>query len=143
VINELANTVTAFRWDGSKGTLQEIETVSTLPKDFQGTSYTAEVLVHPSGEWLFGSNRGHDSISVFRIDTQTGKLTAVGQFRDGIRWPRNFNIDPSGRFVLVASEHGDNIVIFELNPKTGELKRTAVEENVPTPVCLKFVPVAA
>jgi 6-phosphogluconolactonase len=143
VINELANTVTAFRWDGSQGTLQEIETVSTLPKDFQGTSYTAEVLVHPSGEWLFGSNRGHDSISVFRIDTQTGKLTGVGQFRDGIRWPRNFNIDPSGRFVLVASEHGDNIVIFELNPKTGELKRTAVEENVPTPVCLKFVPVAA
>ncbi len=143
VINELANTVTAFHWDGSKGTLQEIETVNTLPKDFQGTSYTAEVLVHPNGEWLLGSNRGHDSISVFRIDTRTGKLEAVGQFRNGIRWPRNFNIDPSGRFVLVASEHGDSIVIFELNPKTGELKKVAVEENVPTPVCLKFVPVAA
>lgn len=143
VINELANTVTAFHWDASQGVLREIQTISTLPQDFSGTSYTAEVLVHPSGQWLFGSNRGHDSLSVFCVDTSSGKLTLVGIVSDGIRWPRNFNIDPSGRFVLVASERGDNIVVFELNAKTGELKRLASEENVPTPVCLKFVPIAA
>ncbi|MCS7166067.1 MAG: lactonase family protein [Gemmatales bacterium] len=142
VINELANTVTAFVWDSKKGQLTEIQTVSTLPKDFQGTSYTAEILVHPGGEWLFGSNRGHDSISVFRIDKQSGKLELVSHATKGIRWPRNFNIDPSGRFVLVASERADNLVIFELDYKNGVLTPVSVESDVPTPVCLKFVPIS-
>lgn len=142
VINELANTVTAFAWDPDKGSLSEIQTIKTLPGDFQGTSYTAEILVHPSGEWLFGSNRGHDSISVFRVESKSGKLELVSHAKEGIRWPRNFNIDPSGRFVLVASERGDNIVVFELNTKKGELVCSHIEEGVPTPVCLKFVPIA-
>ncbi|GBD36365.1 6-phosphogluconolactonase [bacterium HR36] len=142
MINELANTVTAFAWDAEKGTLSEIQTLSTLPPDFQGTSYTAEILVHPSGEWLFGSNRGHDSISVFRVDTKSGRLELKSHARQGIRWPRNFNIDPSGKYVLVASERGDNIVVFELNTKQGELVPVGIESEVPTPVCLKFVPVA-
>jgi 6-phosphogluconolactonase len=143
VINELANTVTAFSWDSHRGVLTEIQTISTLPKDYTGTSYTAEILVHPNGEWLFGSNRGHDSLAVFHVDTSSGKLDLVGHASKGIRWPRNFNIDPSGQFVLVASERGDNIVVFELNSKTGALSPVAIEEGVPTPVCLKFVPVLA
>src|SRR5262249_32745422 len=78
VINELHNTVTAFRYDADKGTLTKIQTISTLPKDFTGRSYTAEVVVHPSGKFLYGSNRGHDSIAVFRINPECGKMTAAG-----------------------------------------------------------------
>ncbi|MCS7017111.1 MAG: lactonase family protein [Gemmatales bacterium] len=143
VINELANTVTAFTWDPNKGTLTEIQTISTLPRDFTGTSYTSEIVVHPSGEWLLGSNRGHDSISLFRVNASSGKLELVSHATKGIRWPRNFNIDPSGRFVLVASERADNIVVFELDTKQGVLIPVSIETNVPTPVCLKFVPIPA
>lgn len=141
VINELGNTVTAFTYNSERGTLQEIQSITTLPKDFNGTSYTAEVVVHPSGRFLYGSNRGHDSLAVFTIDTNTGKLIAVGHQPTGGKTPRNFAIDPSGTFLLAENMESGTIVVFRIDPKTGELKPTGQKLDVPSPVCVRMVKV--
>ncbi|HEX2972738.1 MAG TPA: lactonase family protein [Tepidisphaeraceae bacterium] len=98
VINELASTVTAFTYDAKLGRLTPMQTLPTLPADFKGENATAEVQIHPSGKFLYGSNRSHDSLAIFALDPQTGKLTAIGHQSTQGRWPRNFTIDPSGRF---------------------------------------------
>jgi 6-phosphogluconolactonase len=140
VINELHNTIITFSYDAEKGTLTKKQTIPTLPKDFTGTSHTAEVVVHPSGKFLYGSNRGHDSIAVFTVNADNGELTAAGHQAENIKEPRNFNIDPSGKFCLVANQKADSIVVFAIDPKTGALKSTDIKVEVPVPVCVKFVP---
>ncbi len=140
VINELGNTVTAFSYDAKRGTLQTIQDITTLPADFKGASYTAEVVVHPSGKFLYGSNRGHDSLAIFRIDEKTGQLTPAGHQPTGGKFPRNFNIDPSGRFLLAANQDGDNLLVFRVDPATGALTPTGQEIKIPMPVCIKFAP---
>jgi 6-phosphogluconolactonase len=139
VISELDSTMSAFQYNEREGTLTLIDTVSTLPSDFSGTSYCADVHVSPSGEFLYGSNRGHNSIVVFAIDPRTGKLTLVEHVSTEGNWPRNFTIDPSGRFLLVANQRSDNVVVFSIDPSTGRLKPTGVNEPIPSPVCLKFL----
>jgi 6-phosphogluconolactonase len=139
VISELDSTMTAFAYNEREGTLTAIETVSTLPSYFSGTSYCADVHVSPSGEFLYGSNRGHNSIVVFAIDQLTGKLTLVEHVSTEGNWPRNFTIDPSGKFLLVANQRSDNVVVFSIDPGTGRLKPTGVNETIPSPVCLKFL----
>ncbi|HTI49679.1 MAG TPA: lactonase family protein, partial [Planctomycetaceae bacterium] len=99
VINEIGNTVTAFRYDSSKGTLTTIQEISTLPAGYKETSHTAEVVAHPSGKFIYGSNRGHDSIAIFAVDPETGMLTAKGHQPTGGKTPRNFAIDPTGAFL--------------------------------------------
>ena len=110
VINELDSTMTAFRYNEANGTLIHIDTVSTLPSDFSGVSYCADVHVSPSGKFLYGSNRGHNSIVVFEIDPRTGKFKLVEHVSTEGNWPRNFTLDPSGRFLLVANQRSDNVV---------------------------------
>jgi 6-phosphogluconolactonase len=139
VINELDSTMTAFGYNEREGTLTMIETVSTLPSDFTGISYCADVHVSSSGKFLYGSNRGHNSIVVFAIDQLTGKLTLVEHVSTEGNWPRNFTIDPSGGFLLVANQRSDNVVVFSLDANTGRLKPTGVNEQIPSPVCLKFL----
>lgn len=139
VINELDSTMTAFKYNAPNGTLTLIETVSTLPTDFTGTSYCADVHVSTSGKFLYGSNRGHDSIVVFEIDQRTGKLKPIEHVSTEGKWPRNFTIDPTGAFLLVANQRTDNLVIFSIDAKTGRLKPTGVVEQIPSPVCLKFL----
>jgi len=129
----------AFKYNELNGTLTDIETVSTLPSDFSGTSYCADVHVSPSGKFLYGSNRGHNSIVVFQIDQQTGKLTLVEHVSTEGNWPRNFTIDPSGAFLLVANQRSENVVVFSINASTGRLKPTGVNEAIPAPVCLRFL----
>jgi 6-phosphogluconolactonase len=140
VINEMNSTVTAFAYDAKKGTLSEIDTKSTLPGPQQGNS-TAEVQVHPSGKFLYGSNRGHNSLAIFRIDEKTGALTATGHQPTGGRTPRNFGIDPTGKFVLAANQGSDSVVVFRVDQETGKLEETGQSIKVPTPVCVKFLPV--
>ena len=139
VINELDSTMTAFKYNGSNGTLTQIETVSTLPSDFSGVSYCADVHVSPSGKFLYGSNRGHNSIAVFEIEQRTGKLKALEHVSTEGNWPRNFVIDPSGRFLLVANQRSDNVVTFAIDPQTGRLKPTGQVAEIPVPVCLNFL----
>lgn len=139
VINELDSTLTALQYNAASGTLSPIETVSTLPSDFSGVSYCADIHVSPSGKFLYGSNRGHNSIVVFQIDPRTGKLTALEHVSTGGNWPRNFTIDPTGRFLLVANQRTDNVVTFSIDPQTGRLKPTGQITEIPIPVCLKFL----
>ncbi len=138
VINELANTITAFSYDASKGQLTEIQSLPTLPETFQGTSYTAEVVVHPSGKYVYGSNRGHNSLAVYSIDPSTGKLTPLEFPLVGGKVPRNFNIDPSGKFVLVGNQDDDTISVMRIEAD-GKLKLLRNDVPAPKPVCIKFV----
>jgi len=138
VINELLSTVTAMSYDQAKGTLKKVQTISTLPADFKDFNTTAEVQIHPSGKFLYGSNRGHDSIAAFAIDEESGKLTPIGYVSSGGKWPRNFCIDPTGQFILAANQNSDNIVVFRIDPKTGKLKPTGAQIAVSSPVCVKF-----
>ena len=139
VINELDSTMTSFKYDELNGTLTLIETISTLPGDFTGTSYCADVHVSASGRFLYGSNRGHNSIVVFDINPRTGKLTPVEHVSTEGNWPRNFTIDPSGKFLLVANQRSDNVVVFNIDERTGRLTPAGHNEQIPAPVCLKFL----
>lgn len=138
VINEIGNTVTAFQYDAAKGTLTEIQTISTLPADFTGTSYTAEVVVHPSGKYLYGSNRGHNSLAAYAVDAETGKLTLLEVPSVGGKVPRNFNVDPTGKYVLVGNQDDDTISLLAVQPD-GKLKLLRNDVPAPMPVCIKFV----
>ena len=140
VINELTNSVTAFTYAKATGTLKETQTVSTLPKDFSAANTTAELAVSPSGRFLYGSNRGHDSIVGFAIDQSTGKLTFIEHVPTQGKTPRHFTIDPTGTFLLVANKDSDTIVSLRINPATGRLDSTGHVAQVPTPVCLVLVP---
>jgi len=140
VINEMGGTVTAFAYDAASGALTEIQTISTLPSGFSGSNGCAEVRVHPSGKFLYGSNRGHDSIAVYRIDPGKGTLTFVEHETADLKTPRNFNIDPSGKFCLVANQDGDSVVVFRINPDTGALEPTGNKIAIGRPVCIRFLP---
>jgi 6-phosphogluconolactonase len=139
VINEMANTVVAFRYDGAQGSLKEIQTISTLPAEFKGTSYTAEVQVHPSGNFLYGSNRGHNSIAIFAIEPSTGKLTMLGVEPTQGKNPRNFAVDPTGAFLLAENQDSNTIVVFRIDPKTGALQPTGQNVGLAKPVCIKMI----
>ncbi len=136
--SELTSEVTAFLYHPVDGVLYGIQTVSTLPEGFEGSSFTAEMQVHPSGRFAYCSNRGHNSIAVFQIDQSTGRLTPVQHQSTEGRVPRNFGIDPSGRFLLAANQETDNVVVFPIDQKTGQLTPTGNSVTVPTPVCVKF-----
>lgn len=139
VINEMHSTVTAFAYDASRGVLKELQTISTLPEKVEGNS-TAEVQVHPSGKFLYGSNRGHNSIVVFAINRKTGRLTLVEHEPTQGKTPRNFGIDPTGSYLLAANQESDNVAVFRIDPKSGKLTATGQVVEVPKPVCVKFLP---
>ena len=139
VINELDNTITAFAYDGSKGTLAETQTIPTLPDDFTGTSYCADVQIHPSGRFLFGSNRGHDSITLFAIDATSGGLTFAGRQPSQGHYPYNLAIDPSDTFLLVANHGGDNVAVLRIDQDNGQLAFTGHSATLPNPVCIKMI----
>ena len=139
VINELDSTLTTFRYNATTGTLTTVDSVSTLPAGFSDVSYCADVHVSPSGKFLYGSNRGHNSIVVFALDTQTGKPTLVEHVSTQGNWPRNFVIDPTGRFLLVANQRSDAVIVFRIDSRTGRLTPSGRTAAVPVPVCLKFL----
>ena len=140
VINELTSTVTAMDYDSERGLLKPMQTISTIPKDFAGETTCAEVQVHPSGKFLYGSNRGHNSIAVFTIDPETGRLTAAGHQSQDIKTPRNFGIDPTGTYLMVANQDSNSIVVFRINGQTGEMTPCGSKVEVPMPVCVKMMP---
>lgn len=141
VIDELSSTVSVFSYDARTGGLNPLQTISTLPKEFTGENTDAEIAVHPSGKFLYASNRGHDSIAVFAIDPRRGTLTLVENAPDPGKTPRNFEIDPSGKMLFVANQNSNNVVVFRIDQKTGHLTPTGKVLQVGQPVCVKFVPV--
>lgn len=138
VVNELGNTVTAFVYDASQGRLDMLHSVGTLPAGFDGKNTTAEIRVHPSGRFVYCSNRGRDSIAGFAIDEDTGRLSPLGQTPTRGRTPRNFNIDPSGRFLIAANQDTNTVVLFRIDSESGALAPTDQSVEVPKPVCVMF-----
>lgn len=141
VINELDSTVTAFAYDAERGQLTTIQTLPTLPEGFTEENYPSEVLVHPNGRFLYGSNRGHDSLATYRIDAETGKLSLLAFQPSGGGWPRNFNFDPSGVWMIVGNQNSDNLLVFRVDPETGTLTQVGATLEAPSAICFKMLPV--
>jgi len=140
VLNEIKSTVTAFRYDAAKGSLESLQTISTLPKNFSGKDLTtAEIAVDQRGRFLYASNRGHDSIAVFAIDQTSGKLTLVEITPTQGKTPRNFAIDPTGAYLFAANEDSGTIVVFRIDQATGRLTPAGQKLVVPAPVCITFI----
>ncbi len=143
LLNEMSATMVAFAYDAERGALKELQTVSALPEGFTGQKSGAEVQVHPSGKFVYGSNRGHDSIAVFGFDAASGKLTFLEcQSTEG-KTPRHFAFDPSGQWLLAENQDSDSIVVFRVDAKTGRLSPTAQSVPVGAPVCAVFAPTSS
>jgi 6-phosphogluconolactonase len=141
VIDEMVSSITAFTYNAGAGTFTWLQTVSTLPPNFTGSSSTAEIIVHQSGKWVYGSNRGHNSIVGFKIDQNTGKLSLIGWTSTQGSIPRGFNIEPSGRLMLVGNQNSDTVVPFRINQGSGRLHPTGAVTRTPVPVSFAFGPV--
>jgi 6-phosphogluconolactonase len=137
VINELNSTVTAIRKTGE--VWEKYQTISTLPADFKETSYCADIHVSADGKYLYGSNRGHNSIAVFGINSETKQLKPIGFVSVEGNWPRNFSISPSGNYLLVANQRSGNITVFKINKETGMPGFTGKSIQIPAPVCIEFL----
>jgi 6-phosphogluconolactonase len=136
-IQEIDATVMGFKYQN--GVLEPFQTIKTLPDDYTGRKWSADIHISPDGKFLYASNRAHESLTIFKIDKKTSQLTLVGNQSVNGKTPRNFAIDPTGRFVLVANQDSDNITIFKRNKKTGKLAATGKEIKVSQPVCLKLI----
>jgi 6-phosphogluconolactonase len=140
VINEMGSSLTVFAYDSKRGALRELQTLSTLPEKFDGQNTCAEVQAHPSGKFVYGSNRGHHSIAVFAVDQKTGKLTLVEHQPTQGKTPRHFGLDPAGKWLLAENQDSDSIIVFRVDSKTGRLTPTGQTLEVGAPVCAVFVP---
>jgi 6-phosphogluconolactonase len=136
--NELDSTVTACKWDGQAGLLQPFQKLPTLPGGYEGFNDVADIHLHPSGRFLYVSNRGHDSLAVFSVDPRSGLLEAIGNTLSGGLTPRGFNVDPLGEFVLVANQNSNNVVTLRIDPHSGLLHPTEYIISLPQPVCVLF-----
>jgi len=143
VINEMGSTLTTFGYDAKRGALKELQTLSTLPEGFTGRSTCAEVAVHPSGKFVYGSNRGHDSIAGFAFDPMSGKLNCLEHQSTQGKNPRHFALDPTGQWLLAENQDSDSIVVFRIDAQTGRLQATGQSVSVGTPVCAVFVPTSS
>ncbi len=137
LINEMGNTITAFAYDN--GALTEIQTAPTLPESFDGQSTAADIHIAPSGKFLYGSNRGHDSLVVYAIDPETGLLSYVEHTPTQGKTPRNFALDPTGAFLVAANQDSNNLMVFSVDAATGSLDWTGKTAAVFMPTCVKFV----
>jgi 6-phosphogluconolactonase len=141
VLNEMGSTISILSYQTSENTLKRVQTISTLPSDFKGHNDAAEIQVHPSGKFLYASNRGHDSIAVFTVDRDKGTLSLLEYVKTKGSSPRNFTIDPTGSLLIVGNEKSDNIVTFRINSATGHLTPTGTTLDIAQPVCIRFMPV--
>lgn len=139
LINEMNSTLDAVHWDRKNGLATVVQTVSTVPQAFSEANSTAEVCVHPNGRFVYGSNRGHNSVVVFRRDRRSGALTLVEHRLTRGKTPRHFAIDPSGRWLIVANQNSDSIVVFRIDPKSGRLAEANQPLSISMPVCISFV----
>jgi 6-phosphogluconolactonase len=139
VIGEMKSNITTFAYDARRGTLRKVQTISTLPKGYKGQSDCAEVAMSPSGKFVYGSNRGHDSIAVFAADPKKGTLTPVERVPSGGKTPHHFVFDPTGSYLLVANQESDCVVVFAVDRKTGRLTPTGETAAVSAPACVRFV----
>ncbi len=138
VVNELNSTVTRLDFDKSSGVVSVMESVSSLPEGWEGDNFPGDIHLHPSGKFLYASNRGHNSIAIFRIEND-GRATFLGTESVRGEWPRNFSLDPDGKRLFVANQRTGNITIFDIDQNTGTLSFTGKELKVDQPACIKFL----
>ena len=140
VLNELTLSVSVFEYDATDAKFKKLQEIESLPKDLKDEKLhsAAEIRIHPTGKFVYTSNRGHDSITVFAVDQESGKLSFVQ--RESIRgaWPRNFNIDTSGKWLLAAGRHTNTLTLFSIDQETGKLAYARKSVNVPAPICVVF-----
>jgi 6-phosphogluconolactonase len=139
LINELNSTMTAYAYESGTGRLSELQTLPTLPKGFTGHSTCAEVQISPDGRFLYGSNRGHNSIAVFRLDPASGRMSSIGHTPSGGRIPRNFVVGDEGRVLIAANQDTNDLFVFRIDASTGLPVQTGGAIDVGTPVCVKFL----
>lgn len=140
LVTEMESTIIAYSYNAAGGTLRELQTVSTLAADFKGKNTAAEIAISPSGQYIYASNRGDNSIVLFARDEKTGALKVVGLTPTDGKTPRNFVLDPTGNWLLVANKDSDNLVVLRIDQKNGRLMQTGEIKSLPSPVCLLFVP---
>jgi 6-phosphogluconolactonase len=138
IIHERESSIASYRYDGA-GNLELIHTVATIPSGYSERNSPADIRVHPSGRFVYGSNRGHDSVAIFRLDETTGHLDSVGIVPSGGATPRGINLDPSGQFLYAANQGSDNVVVFAVSPVSGMLAANDASADVLKPACIKFV----
>jgi len=141
VLDELASSITVFDYDSARGAFVWKDTIPTLPDNFTGPNTTAEIRVHPSGRFLYNTNRGHNSVTMYKINTATGELDVIGWESTRGEWPRGMNIDPSGTFLYAANQNTDTIAVFRIQDSNGKLKFSTLV-HTPTPVDVEFGSVA-
>jgi 6-phosphogluconolactonase len=139
VIEELSSSISVYKRDLETGALLPVQHIKTIPENYGETNYCADIHLDPSGKYLYGSNRGHDSLAIFKVDQTDGKLELIGFQPVMGKWPRNFLVDPKGHYVFVANQNSDNLVIFRINPGNGKLTPTGTEMSIPNPVCVKIL----
>jgi 6-phosphogluconolactonase len=140
-INETASSIVRFGWDSNRGVLTQFETVPTLPEGFTGVNTGAEILMHPSGKFLYATNRGNDSVAVFSVQADTGHLTPLQFISTEGKTPRNADFDPTGKWLLVTNKDSNNAVVYRIDQSTGRLTENGDPVSVPGPFCERFVPV--
>jgi 6-phosphogluconolactonase len=140
VLNELASTVVAYAHDPKTGALRELQTLSTLPDYYDGPNTTGELGMHPSGKYLYVSNRGHNSVVLFAIDADKGTLSFVEEQGTGGKSPGHFGIEPSARHLAIANQASDTVLVCRIDGGNGRLKPSGVFASVPSPTCVKFLP---
>jgi 6-phosphogluconolactonase len=138
VVDELASTVTVFRYEAARCALVWTQTVSTLPPGYGGPNSAAEIRLHPNGRFLYVTNRGHDTVAEYIVDGETGVLDAIGWEPTRGDWPRGMNVDPSGTFLYVANQNSDAIVVFRVDASRGTLAPTGAVVHVPAPADVEF-----
>jgi 6-phosphogluconolactonase len=139
-INERSSTIVVFAHDAGAGALTEVQTVSTVPPYFDGPNSAAEVSVHPSGKFLYASNRGHNSVVLFAIDPAQGTLTYVEEQGTGGKKPRHFGIEPSAKHMAIANQDSDTVLACRIDAGNGRLKPSGIFASVAAPACVKFLP---
>ncbi len=140
VVSEMGSIITHLSCDPKTGALADLQTMSLLPEDFKGTSNAAEIAMHPSGKYVYATNRGNDSVAVFAIDPASGSLSFVQRIPTNGRTPRGMAIDPTGKFLLTGNQDSSSITVFNLDPATGKLTQVEKQLEAPLPVCIIFVP---
>ena len=140
VIEEMGSSLTAFSYNAAQGVLRPLETISTIPKDYKGYNDCAELYIHPSGKFLYGSNRGHDSITAFALDPVKGTPTPIQYVPTEGKTPRSFGIDLTGSYLIAANQGSNTLVVFRIDALTGRLTPTGQKQDVPSPICVVFEP---
>jgi 6-phosphogluconolactonase len=139
VLNELDSTITTFAYDADAGKLAELQEVSTLPPSYDGANSTAEIAVHPNGKYVYASNRGHESVALFEVDADSGKLTYVEALSTGGKTPRHFGLDRDSKYLIIANQATDTLLVCRIDERNGRLKPSGEFVNAPTPVCVMFL----